>query len=89
MSQLVDYAGTGEGCVLCGTLTPFDSDPAAVNHYATHSPADLAFAFLREKAIVQRVLEAVDEPGGIQDERQMDDLIREVDDTAHRSPGRP
>jgi hypothetical protein len=88
-NQLIDYGGTGEGCLLCGTLNAFDSDQAAVDHYATHSPVDLAFALLRHKAVIQHALVVVDEPGGIRTERHFDELIAEVDDTALRSPGRP
>lgn len=88
-NQLIDFSGTGEGCVLCGTLDAFDSDQAAVDHYATHAPRDLAFLFLRQKAVVQHALTAVDEPGGIRTERHMDELIAEVDEVARQSPGRP
>lgn len=88
-NQLIDYGGTGEGCVLCNSLKAFDSDKEAVDHYATHSPADLAFALLQEKATVQHALVVVDEPGGIRTERHLDELIGEVEDTARRSPGRP
>lgn len=88
-NQLIDYGGTGEGCILCGTLKAFDSDKAAVDHYATHAPASLAFALLQEKAKVQHALVVVDEPGGIRTERHLDELIGEVQDTARHSPGRP
>lgn len=88
-TQLIDYDGTGEGCALCGTLTAFDSDQAAVDHYATHSARDLAFFLLRQKAVIQHALVAVDEPGGIQTEADFDELIKKVDDTASRSPARP
>ncbi|MFE2941021.1 hypothetical protein ACFXKG_18450 [Streptomyces sp. NPDC059255] len=86
--QLVDYAGTGEGCVLCGTLAPFVSDEDFVAHYATHSPSELAFVLLHYKAVIQHALVVVDEPGGIRTERHMDEIIAAVDHTALRSPGR-
>jgi hypothetical protein len=88
-SQLIDYLGTGEGCLLCDSLAAFDSDQDAVDHYATHAPRDLAFAYLRQKAIIQRALMVVDEPGGIRTERHLDELIAEVEDTARHSPARP
>lgn len=88
-TQLIGYLGTGEGCQLCGTLNAFGSDQAAVDHYATHSPVDLAFFLLHQKAIIQHALVVVDEPGGIRTERHLDELIAQVDDTARRSPARP
>ncbi|MEU6462221.1 hypothetical protein [Streptomyces sp. NPDC046976] len=89
-TQLTDYLGTGGGCLLCHAAdAPFLSDAAAVAHYATHSPAELAFALLTQKAIVQHALVVVDEPGGIRTERHMDEIIGDVEDTALRSPGRP
>lgn len=88
-TQLIDYDGAGEGCVLCGTLTAFDSDQAAVDHYATHPARDLAFVLLRQKAVIQHALNAVDGPGGIPSEADFDELIKEVDDTAAHSPARP
>ncbi|MER7477419.1 hypothetical protein ABTX60_07150 [Streptomyces sp. NPDC126510] len=89
-SQLIGYDGTGEGCPLCDDAeVPFASDEAAVAHYVTHSPAELAFALLTRKAVIQHALVRVDEPGGIRTERHMDEIIAEVEDTASRSPGRP
>lgn len=88
-TQLIDYDGAGEGCVLCGTLDAFDSDQTAVDHYSTHSSRDLAFVLLHQKAVIQHALVAVDEPGGIRTEADFDELIKEVDDTASRSPARP
>lgn len=88
-NELVDYAGTGEGCPLCDDAdVPFASDEAAVAHYVTHSPGELAFALLHHKAVIQNALLVVDEPGGIRTERHMDEVIAEVDDTARRSGGR-
>lgn len=88
--QLIDYVGTGEGCLLCDDGdAPFTSDEDAVAHYATHSPQELAFTLLHQKAVIQHALIVVDEPGGIRTERHLDDIIAEVDDTARRSPGRP
>lgn len=89
-SELIDYDGTGEGCPICFDKVadvPFLSDEAAIAHYITHSPGELAFALLRYKAVVQHALMVVDEPGGIRTERHMDEIIAEVDDTASRSPG--
>lgn len=90
-TQLIDYDGTGEGCPICldQADVPFASDAAAVDHYVTHSPAELAFVLLRYKAVVQYALVVVDEPGGIRTERHLDELMQEVDDTARRSPARP
>jgi hypothetical protein len=87
--ELINYAGTGEGCPICDDGdVPFLSDEAAVAHYVTHSPGELAFALLHHKAIIQRALVAVDDPGGIRTERHMDEIIAEVNDTGRRSPAR-
>lgn len=88
-TQLIEYSGTGEGCILCDTLNAFESDQAAVDHYATHEPQELAFLLLRHKAVIQHALDVVDEPGGIRSERHLDELIAEVEQTAWQSPARP
>ncbi|MFF4057665.1 hypothetical protein ACFYZ0_18150 [Streptomyces sp. NPDC001708] len=91
-SELIDYQGAAEGCPIClddVADVPFISDEAAVAHYATHSPHELAFALLRYKALVQHALVVVDEPGGIRTEQDLEEIITEVEYTAQGSPARP
>jgi hypothetical protein len=93
MDELINFGGTAEGCPVCVDRSihepPFASDAALVAHLVQHSLAELAWALLVERATVQRILVAVDEPGGIEDERDLEELMKEVEYTAERSPGRP
>jgi hypothetical protein len=83
--QLVGVGGTAEGCPVWGCRFGafFPTDTAAVEHLATkHTPGELAFALLRQTALIQRVL--VDMP-----DDTFDDLSREVEMIADTSPARP
>ncbi|MFB0617240.1 hypothetical protein [Streptomyces sp. AGS-58] len=88
-SQLVDYQGAAEGCPICNDADmPFASDEAALAHYVRHSPAELAFALLEHKAVIQHALVRVDDPGGIRTGRHLEEIIGEVEDTARLSQDR-
>ncbi|MFI9200190.1 hypothetical protein [Streptomyces sp. NPDC053048] len=94
MDELIAYGGTAEGCPVewCPVRwdrAPFASDAEAVAHLAQHSINDLAWSLLTYKALVQHILGAVDQPGGIRTEQHMEELMQDVDDTAARSPARP
>ncbi|MFH8593104.1 hypothetical protein [Streptomyces rimosus] len=91
MDELINYEGTGQGCLICpdAMQPPFRSDVEAVTHLAQHTPEELAFALLKENAKVQHFLTAIDQPGGIRTERHAEELLGEVEDTAYRSPARP
>ncbi|QDQ12481.1 hypothetical protein [Streptomyces spectabilis] len=88
MSELVNIAGTGEGCPVCDGAGPFTSDAAAIAHMGQHNARALAWAYLQEKAIVQRILVELDEPGGITAEDEIDELIKEVELVAGESSAR-
>ena len=93
MDELINIGGTAEGCPICTDRSihepPFASDAEIVAHLVQHGPAALAWALLIERATVQRILVAVDEPGAIEDERDLEDLMSEVEEVAQSSPGRP
>ncbi|MGW8327302.1 hypothetical protein ACWGLE_05245 [Streptomyces sp. NPDC055897] len=93
MNELTSFGGTAEGCPVCldehSDPLPFASDSAALAHISKHSSAELAFALLTYKAILQHILTAVDEPGGIPTEHHLEELMGDVEDTAWQSPARP
>ncbi|MFB8242013.1 hypothetical protein ACFC58_36310 [Kitasatospora purpeofusca] len=94
MDELIAYGGTAEGCPVCldaGVVDlPFPSDAAALAHIREHTVAELAFALLRTRALLQHVLdEAASDWMGPMSLDHLDELMKAVDATAARSPLRP
>ncbi|MFJ4796936.1 hypothetical protein [Kitasatospora purpeofusca] len=89
MADLVEVGGTGEGCTVCGNLTHYATDQAAIDHLKTHSTEQLAFTLLNGRAMLQRFIVEVLDEGGVTSEEELNDLLTEVIMTASASPLRP
>lgn len=68
LAQLVDYAGVGQGCLVCSDQHVTTTDTEAAAHMAAHSPDELAWALLLWAGQTQALTEWCAEQGGIPDE---------------------
>ncbi|UIX34466.1 hypothetical protein [Streptomyces sp. GQFP] len=85
LPQLVDYAGIGQGCLVCSDQHVTTTDVEAVAHMASHRPDELAWALLLWAGQTQSLTAWCAENEGIEDESTADAVIGAVETTFDRS----